>query len=65
MGFRRRDDNPYYLDDSEPNVKPPFIAVALYYIIGIRFTALLLLSSTIFAGLVSEKKEVLTKVPAP
>ena len=25
MGFRRRDDNPYHLDDSEPNVKPPFI----------------------------------------
>ena len=34
MGFRRRDDNPYHLDDSEPNIKPPF-AVVLYYIIGI------------------------------
>ena len=29
MGFRRRDDNPYHLDDSEPNVKPPLITVAL------------------------------------
>ena len=40
MGFRRRDDNPYHLDDSEPNVKPPFIAVALHIYMNPRIAKL-------------------------